>query len=144
METAPSTSSHSPARLPVASATRLAGEFKAFLLKQNALALAVGVVIGGAFGKIVSGVVDDLIMPIVGLLVPSGDWRTAKVGPFLLGDFAGRCVDFVIVAWVVFLIVKALIHEKAPPPAPATKACPQCLELIPAEAKRCRACAQPV
>lgn len=128
----------------MANPTSLAVEFKTFLLKQNALALAVGVIIGAAFGKIVSGVVDDLIMPIVGLLVPSGDWRTAKLGPFLLGDFAGRCIDFVIVAAVVFLIVKALIQEKEPPPAPATKACPQCLETIPAAAKRCRACAQPV
>src|SRR6266567_3518295 len=115
----------------MAKPNELAAEFKAFLLKQNALALAVGVVIGAAFGKIVSGVVDDLIMPIVGLMIPSGDWRTAKLGPFLVGDFVGRCIDFVIVAAVVFLIVKALIEEKAPPPAPATKACPECLEVIP-------------
>ncbi|HZZ84587.1 MAG TPA: large conductance mechanosensitive channel protein MscL [Anaeromyxobacteraceae bacterium] len=128
----------------MANPNQLAAEFKAFLLKQNALALAIGVIIGAAFGKIVSGVVDDLIMPVVGLLVPSGDWRSAKLGPFLIGDFAGRCIDFIIVAAVVFLIVKALITEKEPPPAPATKACPQCLEVIPAAAKRCRACAQPV
>ncbi len=125
-------------------AAKLAGEFKAFLLKQNALALAVGVVIGGAFGRVVSGVVDDLIMPVVGLLEPAGNWRAIKVGPFLVGDFIGRAIDFLIVAAVVFAIVKALIREKAPPPPAPTRTCPQCLEVIPAEAKRCRACAQPV
>ncbi len=58
---------------------QLAAEFKEFLLKQNALALAVGVIIGGALGKIVSGLVDDLIMPIVGLALPGGDWRSAQL-----------------------------------------------------------------
>ena len=122
---------------------KLAAEFRDFLLKQNALALAVGVVIGAAFGRIVSGFVDDLIMPIIGLLSVSGDWRAMKLGPFLVGDFAGRLLDFVIVATVVFAIVKMFLKESRPPPAP-TRTCPQCLEVLPAAATRCRACAQPL
>lgn len=122
---------------------KLAGEFREFLLKQNALALAVGVVIGAAFGRVVSGLVDDLIMPIVGLLAPGGDWRQIKLGPFLVGDFAGRVLDFFIVAAVVFAVVKIFVRETKPAPAP-TQTCPQCLEAVPAAAKRCRACGQPI
>jgi len=127
--------------------TRLAGEFKEFLLKQNALALAVGVIIGAAIGRVVSGVVDDLIMPIVGLALPGGDWRNAQVAlsgnnAIKYGDLFGRLIDFFIVALVVFLIVKALLEK--PPPPESTKSCPECLETIPLLAKRCRACASPV
>lgn len=117
-------------------------EFREFLLKQNALALAVGVVIGSAIGKVVSGIVDDLIMPLIGVLLPGGEWRTLQWdihgGNFIkYGDLLGRVVDFVIVAFVVFLITKALL--KAPPP-PQTKTCAECLETVPLAAKRCRAC----
>ena len=124
----------------------LASEFKTFLLKQNALALAIGVIIGAAVGKVVSGLVDDLIMPIVGVILPGGEWRNAQLQLFggnaiKYGDLIGRLIDFFIVAAVVFLIVKAFIREGPPPP---TKTCPQCLETIPAAAKRCRACTQPV
>jgi large conductance mechanosensitive channel len=126
---------------------KLAGEFKEFLLKQNALALAIGVIIGAAIGKVVSGLVDDLIMPVVGLAMPGGDWRSAQVvlsgtNAIKYGDFLGRVIDFAIVAAVVFVIVKLLV-EKPPPPA-LTKPCPECLETIPAQAKRCRACASAV
>ncbi|MFL5246991.1 MAG: large conductance mechanosensitive channel protein MscL [Myxococcales bacterium] len=125
----------------------LAGEFKEFLLKQNALALAVGVIIGAAMGRVVSGVVDDLIMPVVGLVLPGGDWRTAQVtlsgnNAIKYGDLVGRIIDFAIVSAVVFAILK-LVLEKPPPPE-TTKTCPQCLEPIPLLAKRCRACASPV
>jgi len=126
---------------------KLAGEFKEFLLKQNALALAVGVIIGAAIGRVVSGVVDDVIMPIVGLALPGGDWRNAQVAlggnnAIKYGDLAGRIIDFVIVALVVFFIVKALLEK--PPPPESTKSCPECLETIPLRAKRCRACTSPV
>jgi large conductance mechanosensitive channel len=128
-----------------------AGEFREFLLKQNVVALAIGVVIGAAFGKVVSGVVEDVIMPIVGLLLPGGEWRQAQVAldgtnAIKYGDLIGRIVDFVIVAAVVFVATKALLERSkpAPAPAPATKACPECLESIPAAARRCRACASPV
>jgi large conductance mechanosensitive channel len=122
-------------------------EFKAFLLKQNALALAIGVVIGAAVGKVVSAIVDDIIMPIVGSIMPSGaEWRNAQItlvgsNAIKYGDLVGRLIDFVIIAFVVFFITKMFIKEA--PPA-ATKNCPQCLETIPVAATRCRACAQPV
>jgi large conductance mechanosensitive channel len=126
---------------------KLAGEFKEFLLKQNALALAIGVIIGAALGRVVSGVVEDLIMPIVGLVLPGGDWRNAQVtlsgnNAIKYGDLVGRFIDFSIVAFVVFLIVKMLMEK--PPPPESTKTCPQCLETIPLLAKRCRACTSPV
>jgi large conductance mechanosensitive channel len=125
----------------------MVSDFKEFLVKQNALALAVGVVIGGAIGKVVSGIVDDIIMPIVGVLLPGGEWRNAQLvlsgtNAIKYGDLIGRIIDFVIISLVIFLIVKALI--KPPPPGPATKACPQCLETIPAAAKKCKACTSAV
>ncbi len=118
-------------------------EFKAFLLKSNALALAVGVVIGAAVGKVVSSIVGDLIMPIVGMVTPSGDFRSITVGPkgeFKVGNFLGAALDFVIVAFVIFMIVKALMREKPAPPPPPTKDCPHCLEKVPVAATKCRAC----
>ena len=96
------------------------GEFRAFLLKHGVIALAVAVVIGGAVQKLVAAIVADLIMPIIGALTPSGDWRTATftIGNVKLGvgDFLGAVLDFMIIAFVVFLIVKMLVREQ--PPAP--------------------------
>jgi large conductance mechanosensitive channel len=132
------------------SARGMAAEFREFLLKQNVVALAIGVVIGGALGKVVSGIVDDVIMPIVGVILPGGDWRQATIAlsgdnAIKYGDLLGRIVDFVIVAAVVFFITKALLEKaKEPPAAPTTKACPECLETIPVAARRCRACASQV
>jgi len=124
-----------------------ATEFRGFLLKHQVLGLAVGVVIGGAVGKVVSGLVDDLIMPIVGVLLPGGDWRSAQLtlsgaNAIKYGDLLGRVLDFAIVGAVVFTVVKMFIERDAKPaaPAPATRTCPQCLETIPAAARRCRAC----
>jgi large conductance mechanosensitive channel len=97
------------------------GEFKAFLLKHGVIALAVAVVIGGAVQKLVAALVADLIMPIIGAMTPSGDWRTATLSigtvKFGVGDFLGAMLDFLIIALVVFIIVKMLVKE--PPPAPA-------------------------
>jgi large conductance mechanosensitive channel len=120
-------------------------EFKDFLLKQNALALAVGVIIGAAIGKVVSGIVEDVFMPLIGVVMPGGEWRNAALpltgqNAIKYGDLIGRVIDFTIVSAVVFVVVKLLIQEKKEPPAP-TKVCPECLEAIPAAAKRCRACA---
>jgi len=123
-------------------------EFKDFLLKQNALALAVGVIIGAAIGKVVSGIVEDLFMPLIGLVMPGGEWRNAALvlsgqNAIKYGDLLGRLIDFTIVSAVVFMVVKLLIRgEKAP--APATKVCPECLETIPAAARKCRACTSAV
>jgi large conductance mechanosensitive channel len=131
------------------SARGFAREFREFLLKQNVIALAIGVVIGAAIGKVVSGVVDDVIMPLVGLVLPAGDWRQAKLAlgggnAILYGDLLGRLLDFGIVALVVFLILRALVKQPKAAPAAATKACPFCLETIPAAASRCRACGSTV
>lgn len=129
--------------------------FRDFLLKQNALALAVGVIIGAAIGRVVSSLVADIIMPAVSLGIPSGDWRSAKlvlsetVGPdgkpvvnaINYGTFTGTIIDFLIVAFVVFLLVQYLLR---PAPDAPTKTCPFCLETIPASAKKCRACTSAV
>ena len=123
-------------------------EFKEFLLKQNVVALAVAVIIGAAIGKVVSGLVDDLLMPIIGLLLPASEWRSAQLvlsgtNAIKYGDFVGRVVDFLIISFVTFLIIKTLLREK-PKEAPATKTCSYCLEVIPAAATRCRACTSQV
>lgn len=125
-----------------------ADDFRHFLVKQNALALAVGVIIGGAIGKVVSGIVDDVFMPVIGILLPGGEWRKlswvltrhpdgSPANAIAYGDLLGRVVDFTIVALVIFIVLKIALRE--PPPAP-TKPCPRCLEVLPVAATRCRAC----
>jgi len=97
-------------------------EFMDFLKKYQVLGLAVAFIIGGAASKLVTAMVTDLIMPIVGLLVPGGDWRniaismTNEVGKneLKIGDFIGAVIDFVIIAAVVFMIVKFIMKEKEP------------------------------
>ena len=122
-------------------------EFRAFLLKQNAVALAIGVIIGAAIGKVVSGIVDDILMPIIGVVLPGGEWRTAQItlsgnNAIKYGDLIGRLVDFAFVAAVVFFLTKLFLEREAPAAAaPAVKTCPECLEAIPLAARRCRACA---
>jgi large conductance mechanosensitive channel len=100
--------------------------FREFLLKTNALALAVAVVIGAAVGKLVAAIVDDVIMPLVGLLLPAGDWRQARFvlssskdangvvteNAIRYGDLLGKTIDFVVIAWVVFLLTKAFLKEE--------------------------------
>jgi large conductance mechanosensitive channel len=119
-------------------------EFKAFLQKYNVMALAIAFILGAAIGKVVTALVADLMMPIIGMAVPSGDWRqiTVQAGTakFLIGDFLGACLDFVIIAFVIFIIGKALVK---PAPTPDTKACPECTEVIAAAAKRCKYCCSP-
>jgi len=117
-------------------------EFKAFLLKTNALALAVAVVIGVAFGKVVSALVDGLVMPLVSLATPGGDWSSITAGPFLVGSVLGAVVDFVLTAFVIFMVTKSLLREKPKPVT--TKECPQCCEQVPLAAKKCRACTSPI
>lgn len=100
------------------------GEFKSFLMKHGVIGLAVAVVIGGAVGKVVTSLVSELIMPIIGAVTPTGNWReaTLNVGniKFGIGPFAGAFIDFIIIAAVVFIIVKLLIKE-APAEEPAKK-----------------------
>jgi large conductance mechanosensitive channel len=133
-------------------------EFREFLLKTNALALAIAVIIGAAVGKVVSSLVADVIMPVVSLAIPGGTWRDARIvlntttdatgkvveHAITIGQFLGNVVDFVIIAFVVFMLTKMLLRPEPAPPAAATKTCPECLETIPLAAKRCRACTSPV
>jgi len=127
------------------------GEFKAFLTKSNALALAVGVIIGAAVSSVVGAVSADILMPIVGLFLPGGDWRQAKIvlrtttdaagkvteNAITYGHLIGAVIDFLIISLVLFFIVRALLKPSKKEP---TKKCPECLETIPAAARRCRAC----
>ena len=129
-------------------------EFKSFLTKTNALALAIGVIIGAAVGKVVTSIVDDLIMPVIGLIIPSGDWKQAKIilktvtdptgkvteSAIQYGHLIGTIIDFIIIAFVVFLVTKALIKPAIEPPPAPSKECPECLESIPEAAKKCKAC----
>jgi len=125
--------------------------FRDFLLKNSVLALAIGFIMGAATGKVVSSLVADIFMPVISLLLPSGDWRTAKlvltrsVGPdgkevvnaINLGTFLGNVLDFVAIALVIYLITKALIKEA---PAAPSKKCPRCTETIAVEATKCKYC----
>ena len=119
-------------------------EFKEFLTKSSALALAIGVIIGGAVGKVVSSLVDNILMPLIGLVLPGGEWREIKIP--LRTDAAGKVVSALGVgpllgSIVDFLITKALL--KPPPPAPS-KTCPYCKEGCPPDATKCRACASAI
>lgn len=129
--------------------------FIAFLQQTNALALAVGVIIGGAVGKVVGSLVSDVLMPIISLGMPAGDWREAKLAltrtadgavdkALGIGAFSGAIVDFVIISFVIYMITKTLLKPAPAPPAPATKQCADCLESVPAAAKKCRACGSAV
>lgn len=133
-------------------------DFKQFAFKGNVVDLAVGVVIGGAFGKIVSAMVSDLVMPLVALALPSGDWR--KSGLVLktatdpkdnvvlaYGDFTGAVLDFFVVALVLFIIVSRIIkaaesrlHRPAEAAPPVIRECPACCETVPVKATRCKFC----
>ncbi len=119
-------------------------EFKAFLVKENVLALAVAVVLGAALGKVVTAVVSDFIMPIVGAATPGGNWRqwVLPVGSiqFGVGDFLGNLVDFLIIGFVVWRISKAFIRPAPAAAAPATKMCSYCRMTIDAAASRCPHC----
>jgi large conductance mechanosensitive channel len=136
-------------------------EFKEFAVKGNAIDLAVGVIIGAAFGKIVTSIVEDLIMPPVGRLVGNLDFTNLylplsdkvtpglsladakKLGPvFAYGNFITVTINFLIVAFCIFMVVKMLNKMKKPAPtaAPVAKDCPACTMSIPIKAKRCPHC----
>ena len=137
-------------------------EFKKFALRGNVVDLAVGVIIGGAFGKIVSSLVNDIIMPPIGLLLGNVDFSnlfiTLSGGDFAtlaqaqeagavtlnIGLFLNAVVDFLIVAFVIFLLIRQMNKlekdDAEEAEAPKTKACPFCTTDIPAAATRCPAC----
>jgi len=88
-------------------------EFREFAMRGNVIDLAVGIIIGAAFGKIVSSVVSDLIMPLLNPIIPSGDWRTIEIGPGIkIGSFLGTVLDFLFIAFAVFLLVQGVNRLK--------------------------------
>jgi large conductance mechanosensitive channel len=136
-------------------------EFKEFAVKGNAIDLAVGVIIGAAFGKIVTSVVEDLLMPPIGRIAGNLDFsnlyfplsdkitpglslvEAKKLGPvFAYGNFISIAINFLIVAFCVFLLVKGINKMKKPSPtaAPMVKDCPACTMSIPIKATRCPHC----
>jgi large conductance mechanosensitive channel len=125
-------------------------EFKGFLLKTNALALAVGVIIGVALGAVVTSLVNDIIMPPIGVLLGGVDFSSLKIVlkeatggdpttevAIRWGSFINTVITFVIVAFVVFWIGKLFMREG---PAPAVKTCPFCKEANAEDASKCKAC----
>ena len=124
-------------------------EFKDFVMRGNVLDLAVAVIIGGAFGKIVASLVNDVIMPLVGIAMGGVNFTDLQVavGTAVIkyGTFIQTIVDFLVVAFVIFLIVKAANKMKKPAPAaapaaPTTKECPHCFTVIHLDATRCPNC----
>ena len=122
----------------------MVGEFKAFLLKTNALALAVGVIIGGALGTVVDSLVNDIIMPPIGLLLGGVDFSQLAINlnadgsaAIRYGAFINAIIAFAIVAFVVWRISKMFIKEEV---EVETKGCPFCFEANAPAATKCRAC----
>ena len=134
-------------------------EFKEFIARGNVIDLAVAVIIGAAFGKIVTSLVEGVIMPPIGMLLGKADFSNLFIDlsgqrPVSLADaqlkglpvitygvFLNDIISFLIIAFVVFLVVKSVNRLKAQPPAPPnTKDCPYCLTAIPLAATRCSAC----
>lgn len=136
-------------------------EFRAFLMKTNALALAIGVIIGLALGGVVNSLVNDIIMPPIGMIMGKVDFSNLKIvlqqGVGVEGDahyaaevairygnFINLVIAFIVVAFVVFLIGKAFMKD-APAPAPApSKACPFCRESNAVDASKCKFCASAI
>ncbi len=141
-------------------------DFKEFAVKGNAMDMAVGIIIGAAFGTIVKSLVSDVIMPPIGLLLGNVDFSNlfvvlkagAEAGPYAslsdaqatgavtvnYGVFMNTIISFVIVAFSVFLLVRSMNRlrrqQEAPKPAPTTKECPYCFSTIPLKATRCPSC----
>jgi large conductance mechanosensitive channel len=137
-------------------------EFRAFIIRGNVLDLAVAVIIGGAFGKIVASLVSDLIMPLIGLLFGGINFsdrfislsgtpyptlaaaKEAGAATLNYGLFINAVIDFLIIAFVIFLLVRTVnrmaVKPPSPPAAPTTKECPYCLSAIPIKATRCAHC----
>jgi large conductance mechanosensitive channel len=129
-------------------------DFRAFLLKTNALALAIGVIIGAALGTVVTSLVNDILMPPIGLLLGGVDFKSLKTVlraatggdpatevAIRWGLFINALIAFIIVAFVVWQLSRALMKEEAPVP---TKTCPFCKESNAIDATKCRACASAI
>ena len=139
-------------------------EFKEFAVKGNVLDMAVGIIIGAAFGKIVTSLVNDVVMPPLGKLMGGVDFsnlfvnlgsesypslaaaQEAGAATINYGVFINTLLDFLIVAFAIFMLVKAMnrLKTEEPPKAPDTKTCPECLSEIPLSARRCKFCTSQV
>jgi len=139
-------------------------EFKKFAMRGNVVDMAVGIIIGTAFGKIISSMVSDVLMPPIGRLMGNVDFsnlflsltgasypslaaaKAAGAPTVNYGLFINTVIDFVIIAFVLFMVINAMNKAKKAEPgkAPDTKACPECLSDIPVAAKRCKYCASVV
>ena len=138
-------------------------DFKEFVAKGNVLDLAVGVIIGAAFGKIVTSVVDDLIMPVFGAVLGKHDFsnyfinlsgghydslaqaKAAGAATVNYGLFVNNLLAFLLIAWAIFILIRAMNRMTRKPAevvTPTMRDCPECLAAIPNEAKRCRFCGQ--
>jgi large conductance mechanosensitive channel len=123
-------------------------EFKAFIMRGNVMDLAVAVIIGGAFGKIVTSLVSDIIMPLIGLIIGGIDFTglafTIGSAKITYGSFINNLIDFIIIALVIFLMIKLFDNlKKKPVPVvaePTTKECPRCFTSISIKATRCPNC----
>jgi large conductance mechanosensitive channel len=137
-------------------------EFKEFTLRGNVIDLAIGVIIGAAFGKIVTSFVNDILMPPIGLLLGNVDFsnlfinlsgqpygsleeaQAAGAATINYGLFINTVLDFIIVAFVIFLLVRQVNRmrreREAPPAEPTTRECPYCLSAVPLKAIRCPHC----
>jgi large conductance mechanosensitive channel len=130
-------------------------EFKSFAMRGNVVDMAVGIIIGAAFGKIISSLVADIIMPPIGVLVGGVDFSnltftiksaTAESAAVVIkyGQFINILIDFLIVAFAMFMMIKAMNRlskkSEAVPEKPTTKECPECLMVIPINAKKCGHC----
>jgi len=119
-------------------------DFKAFLIKQNMLALAIAVVIGAATNDVVQALVNDFIMPVINAIIPAGTWQDASwnVGPvkFTYGHFLSVLLKFVIVGFVCWRILLMFVKPPKPDEKPATRDCPHCWQTIDARASRCPHC----
>jgi len=129
-------------------------EFREFAVKGNVVDMAVGIIIGGAFGKIVSSLVSDIIMPPIGMLLKGMDFTSLAITlkaaegdepavTLNYGLFINNVIDFVIVAFALFLVIKQINRLKrgeVQPAEPTTKNCPYCCSVIPIKATKCSAC----
>jgi large conductance mechanosensitive channel len=133
-------------------------EFREFVTRGNVLDMAVGIVIGVAFGRIVTSLVNDIVMPPIGFLLNGADFAnlfiTLRGGPYAslaaakaagaptinYGVFINTIIDFVILAFVIFLMVRWINRLRRPQPAAAVRDCPYCLSSIPLRATRCAYC----
>jgi large conductance mechanosensitive channel len=133
-----------PVARPVHFAVSAWSEFRAFLIKQNALALAIGVVIGAALNDVVKSLVDGIIMPLVGVISPAesyAEWKwTVGSAEFMPGLVIAAIINFLIIGLVAWRLTKLFIKPEVPGPSAATRPCPHCYTTIDARASRCQNC----